>query len=58
MSWQSVSVIFIFVAGAVGSAGLGHKELALCLAGAAAGFVHLGGRIGRVKKKLPPTTKE
>ena len=42
MSWQNVSVIFIFVSGAVTAAALGQKELALCLAGGAAGFVHLG----------------
>jgi len=51
MSWQSVAVIFIFVSGAVTSAALGQKELALCLAGGAAGFVHLG------RSALSPTTK-
>lgn len=42
MSWPKVSVVLIFVAGAVTSAAMGNKELALCLAGAAAGFVNFG----------------
>jgi hypothetical protein len=42
MSWPKVAVIFIFVAGAVVAASLGQKDLGLCLAAAAAGFVHLG----------------
>lgn len=52
MSWQSVAVVFTFVAGAVTSAALGSKELALCLAGAAAGFVHLGNREPRSDTKV------
>lgn len=38
MSWQSVSAIFVFVAGAVVCAFTGAKELALVLAGGALGF--------------------
>lgn len=43
MSWPNVATIFIFVAGAVTAAAMHHEELGLCLAGAAAGFVHFGG---------------
>lgn len=61
MSWPKVAVIFIFVAGAVTAAAMGQKDLGLCLAAAAAGFVHLGGQLGRgrkLRKSLPPKPSE
>lgn len=54
MSWPKVAVIGIFVGGAVTAAALGQKDLGLCLAAAAAGFVHLGGHIGGKRKRLAP----
>jgi len=60
MSWPKVAVIFIFVAGAVTAAAMGQKDLGLCLAAAAAGFVHLGGQLGRDKqrKRIPKLPSE
>lgn len=55
MSWTNVAVVFIFVAGAVTMGALGQKELALCLAGAAAGFIHSGGGERRVVRGKDPS---
>lgn len=57
MSWPKVAVIFIFVAGAVVAAKLGQKDLGLCLAAAAAGFVHLGAAARRTRPRRPRIEK-
>lgn len=42
MSWQGVAVVLMFVAGSLGAAALGKENLAMVLAGAAAGYITAG----------------
>lgn len=51
MSWPNVATVLIFVAGAVTLEALGHKDVALLLAGAAAGFAQSKPHV--VQKQIP-----